>query len=329
MINSDLRIKITKTLEKKTGVNNWSLSGPEIEARECVIYRATSSKFTFDIAIKVYRKIIKNNSILQHDILKKLNDTLNINNNENFVPKVFGSFPEHGTFLMEWVNSPPLERRLWRYFYSKKRVQNDINRTYKWLKSFHDITSVENKKVDIDFYTATLNECIRNHKMSVKLLENKVFQFGKLCFENYKNNYFNFKTAHALLHGDFTPSNILIDDTKVTGIDIFGNQNLPVANDISLQLSYIAIEYPNMLTRYDFTYPPEEWPLLKVVLEAYEYPKNQEQLKFLLFVFLYQLLRRWVIIFNRNHMNNSILDRWRLRNTEMIVNHLSSILCIV
>ena len=90
---------------------------------------------------------------------------------------------------------------------------------------------------------------------------------------------------HANSHGDFTPSNILIDNIKITGIDFFAQSYLPIENDMALQLSYIVIEYPNMLTRSDFRLSPSEWPILKVVLDAYRYPKDSQQLKFFLFVF--------------------------------------------
>ena len=327
MISNALKHQITEKLVKETGDDNWKITKTKIEARECIVFKATSSTYVHNIAIKVYRDYVKSNSILQHDVLESFGHTLNKQNTENFVPKVFGSFPEHGLFLMEWIKSPALERRLWRYFYSKEHVQDDISRTFKWLKSFHNHASLKNKKVNIEIYSRSLKKYTKNHEINKFLFKNEVFKLGIECFDNQLIHYNNFKTNHAYLHGDFTPSNVLIDDTKVTGIDIFGNQHLPIENDLALQFSYIVIEYPNMLTQSDFKLPPEKWPLLIVILDAYGYPKNPKQLGFFLIVFLYQLLRRWTIIINRSQTNRTtMLDRWRLRNTEMIVKHLSQTL---
>lgn len=323
MIPHDIQLQIIQKLHEETNVNDWTISGPEVEARECIIYKASNNQYPNDIAIKIYRKQIKKISTLQYDVLERFAKTLNKQNNEFSVPNVFGVLPKQGIFMMEWIEAPALERRLWRYFYSKKHVQSDIRRCFSWLKEFHTLANLEKKIVDIDSYKNIFKQCFKNHEGEELLSNNIVFSNGKVCFDNLVDKYSDLETFHADLHGDFTPSNILIDDHKVTAIDMFGNQHLPVDNDIALLFSYIAIEYPNMLTRYDFKLPPSEWPLLKLILDAYEYPNNTKQLNFFLFVFLFQLLRRWTIINHRNkNKRTTLLDKWRLKNTEMIVKNL-------
>lgn len=323
MLSQDLQLQISLQLNEKTNIKNWLITGPEIEARECIIYKASNDDFPHPIAIKVYRKHTKKTSLLQHDVLVRFSNTLNSANNGYFVPEVFGSLPEHGIFMMEWINAPPLERRLWRYWYSKKRVQNDIHRSFLWLKEFHTFANPNKKTVNIKRYKEILERCFKDHDDQELFSDNRIFKKGRVCFNNLITKYHNLNILHADLHGDLTPSNILINDERVTSIDMFGNNNLPVANDIALLFSYIAIEYPNMLTHSDFKLPPEEWPLLKLILDAYEYPKDSQQLHFFLFVFLYQLLRRWSIInFRNKSKRTTLLDRWRLRNTEMIVKNL-------
>ncbi len=323
MIPDDLCAQITQTLFEKTGVNDWKIAGDKIESRECVIYKVSSPQYPHDIAIKAYHDTQKNDAKTQYNVLERFSNSLNKKNNEYFVPTVFGNFPNEGLVLMEWVESPSLEKRLWRYCYSKKHVQSDIRRIYMWLKEFHSHSRLEKKPVNIDSYKQTLKKYIESDREDSLLKQNQTFQLGKQCFDEVSEIHSGFKTLHANLHGDFTPSNILVDDHKITGIDIFGSQHFPVDNDIALQLSYIAIEYPNMLTRFDFKLPPSEWPLLKLILDSYVYPKEPKQLHFFLFVFLYQLLRRWIIISKRNLKRPTpLLDHWRLRNTQMIVKHL-------
>jgi len=326
MIAFDLQNKIIEKIINQTETEklDWRISGPEIEARECLIYKASNTHYPHSIAIKVYRKNLRHDSIAQYDVLEQFNQSLNQINNQFYVPKVFGSFPEEGVFLMEWINSPTLERRLWRYFYSKKQVQNDMSLVFNWLSEFHHSSNISSKTVAIEYYEKRLEETIKTHNGLELFKDNKVFLGGKISFSKHIKNYNNFSTLHANHHGDFTPSNILIDDEKVTAIDISGKQLTPIENDIALQFAYIAIEYPNMLTRFDFKLEPPEWPLLKLIFNAYGYSKEIKQLRFFLLIFMYQLLRRWIIIKNRTHESGmSLLDRWRLKNSEMIVKHLT------
>jgi len=327
MISTELQHLITEKLSQTTNINDWVINGPEIEARECIIYKASSLNYPHAIAIKTYRQKQQKYSLIQHDVLERFSNSLNLENNGYYVPKVFGSFPDKGIFLMEWIESPKLEKRLWRYFYSKKHVQSDMRRSFKWLKEFHLHANLENQLIKHEKYKDTLNKFFKEHEGKQLLSNNEVFAEGRKCFEKTSKNTINLIVLHANLHGDFTPSNILIDDEKVTSIDMFGNQHLPVANDIALLLTYIAIEYPNMLTRYDFKLPPTKWPLLELIIESYGYPKDSKQLNFFLFVFLYQLLRRWMVINHRNKNKRvKLLEKWRLRNIEMIVKNLTKTL---
>lgn len=330
MIPDELRPLITQQLFKHTGFNNWVISGPEIEARECIIYKAYNPAYPHDIAIKTYRQARNTDYISQYDTLERFAISFNSNDNEFHAPKLFGDIPEYHTFLMEWIESPTLQWRLWRHCYNKKKIQKDIRRTFQWLREFHSFTNPEQNLIKIDHYKNTLHQYLKNHDGKSSLIKNKVFQEGMECFKQLSEYYENFSTDHAKLHGDFTPSNILIDDEKITGIDFLGQHQSPVVNDICLQLTYIAIEYPNMLNRFDFKHPPSHWPLLNIVLEAYDFTEDRKQRNFLLFVFLYQLLRRWSVIkFRNKNKRTSMLDLWRLRNTEMIVDRLCRTLKVI
>jgi len=324
MISKDIQHQISLELKKQTNISNWFITGPKIKARECVIYKATNNPVTHTIAIKIYNNKINNKLWLtQYDALVRASKTLNTSLHEYFVPNVFGSLSEEGIFMMEWINAPSLSKRLWGHFYSISHMHNDLRRSYSWLKEFHKLSTPKEQKINIVRYKKILqkHQDIYDEK---SLLNNPIFKNGKKSFDRLILEFRGVNTPHAEMHGDFTPSNILINDNRVTSIDMFHNRVLPIANDIALLLSYISVEYPNILTRSDFKHPPLEWPILKLIFDAYGYPKDPKQIRFFLLVFLYELLRRWLII---NHRNNErytpLLDRWRLRNTEMIVKNLS------
>lgn len=204
MISKNQKLQITHKLSKKTGVNDWTISGPEVEARECIIYKATSQLYSHHIAIKIYRKIQKGNSLVQYDALKSISLYLNQKDNEFFVPEVFGSFPDQGIFMMQWVESPTLERRLWRYFYSKKHVQSDISRTFKWLKAFHHYAKPKSKKTDIDYYKNAIDKGISDHQSKALHTANKTFLKGKNVYLDSLNN------TDVFLHCTLIPMVILL-----------------------------------------------------------------------------------------------------------------------
>ncbi|CAA6806639.1 MAG: Unknown protein [uncultured Thiotrichaceae bacterium] len=322
MLSADLQQQIIQQLGEQTDAKDWVINGPVIEARECILYKASSATYPPAIAIKVYRdrKKRKNNTMPQYAALERFAPLLNGDDSEYRVPVAYGSFPEQRTFLMEWVDAPSLEHRLWRYCYHQGRQQHGMRRTFGWLRAFHEQADHEVKPANINRYKNRLQQCIERHEGEFLLVKNAVFHTGLACITNLAGQFEALNVAHARLHGDFTPSNMLIGNDAVTAIDIAGAQLLPVAEDICLQLSYIAIGYPNMLTRGDMKKPPSQWPLLAVILEAYGYPQDEQQRCFLLYVFLYQLLRRWAVIESRNKERRTpLVDRWRLRNSAMIV----------
>lgn len=330
MLANDLQQQVIQQLSVRTAVADWVISGPVIAARECVLYKAASVNHPHNIAIKVYRdqQPRKRNTLPQYEALERfaplLNTTQNGTQSEYRVPVGYGSFPQQRTFLMEWVEALSLQHRLWRNCYHKTRQQSDMRRTFAWLRQFHQHADRALKPVNINRYPNRLQQLIQGYDhdslLTELLTDNAIFQSGLACITALSAQFSGLSVAHAKLHGDFTPSNVLIDAQAVTAIDITGKQLLPVTEDISLQLAYIAIGYPNMLTRMDMRQPPADWPLLEMVLEAYGYPQDEQQRRFLLYVFLFQLLRRWLVIAQRNKQRRTpLLDRWRLRNSQMIV----------
>lgn len=322
MISAALQQQIMQHLSQRTGCDDWEMSGAAIEARECVVQKVSSPAYPQAIAVKIYRDrtVRKKRAMPQYAALQRFATLLNTGDSDCRVPHAYGSFPEQRVFLMEWIDAPALERRLWRYCYSKTIQQQDMRRTFAWLRHFHQYADPENKPVNSQRYPNRLQQFLVEHEGAALMVGNSVFSGGIKCVQELAEQFSGLPSVHARAHGDFTPSNILLGDDVVTAIDITGVQLLPVAEDLTLQLSYIAIGYPNMLTRMDFKHPPDKWPLLEVVLDAYGYPDDEEQRRFLLFVFLYQLLRRWLVIAHRNkHRRTPVLDRWRLRNSQMIV----------
>ena len=329
-MNSTLKTTVLQHLKAQTKSSDWTLSSKVIESRECLIYKASSQTHTHDIAIKVYRKksVGPANPIGQHKALENIAPLLNQTGSKYRVPQCYGYLPEQHAFMMEWINAPTLQYRLLRFCYNKQKQQSDLTRTFKWLKKYHDRNGkLQSKAIDTSWYFNQLQKHIQNFDLIGLLQENPTFKVGLSTLQSALVKFDGIKVPYAKPHGDCTPSNILIDDDITTGIDLHESNLEPVCNEISLQLSYISTGYINMLTSNDMKQAPENWELINLILDAYGYSKDKQQREFLLTVFLYQMLRRWLVVFERNiNRRTPLLDRWIMRHSKIVVEGLSKTL---
>ncbi|KAG1660444.1 Guanylate kinase [Nymphon striatum] len=156
-----------------------------------------------------------------------------------------------------------------------------------------------------------------------------IFQEGLSTLNEFGNQFHAHKTFHADIHGDLNLGNIILGDSYVTGIDIGATISAPIENDIAQMLNYISINYFNMLTRIDMRKPFKEWEILNVVLDSYGYSTDEKSRNFFIYVFLYQVLRRWLSVQdihkpNRDHAAKfKMLGRWRLHNSSALVQGLT------
>jgi len=326
-MNDTLKHEILLHLEKTTASSDWTISGKTIDSRECQIFRASSLNHHHDIAIKVYRK---NSPIsdTHHNALEENERIFNQLSNEYRIPQSYGYLKQHQVYMMEWINAPTLQYRLLRFCYHNTKQQNDIARTFKWLKQYHlRYGELPEKPVDIEWYCIHLQSYLEKMDPNKKLQKNKVFSLGLETLKSKAQIFEKLVVPLAKTHGDFTPSNVLIDDKTTTCIDLHDCNSQPITDEISLQLSYLSTGYINMLSRRHMQSPPQEWELLNTALDAYGYSNSQIQREFLLYVFLYQLLRRWLVIFERNESRRTpILDIWSLWHKEIVVEGVSKVL---
>ncbi len=327
MLSDKLKEQILQYLRDKTGLQDWILKKPHIKARTCMVYRFSCSTYSTDIALKIYSNNTAGQQLQnQYQALKDFSVKLNKLSSQYRVAEPYGSLNEDNCFLMEWAPGESLDYRLWRYVYSEKHQFLDIRQTYCWLKKYHQVAKSCLQKTDVSYFSDQLEQYIQSHKGQTLLEEDVVFSEGIKVLKAQLSIFLNFRTMHANLHGDFTPTNILIGSEVITAIDMGRGASFPIEIDMALMLNYIVIDYPNMLTKRHMKKAPETWSILNTVLDAYEYPSSKAQRQFFLIIFLYQMLRRWLIINDRNKNNPRIIDRWRLRNSARIVEGISEVL---
>lgn len=327
MLTDKIQKQAITHLESTTECNDWVFSGRSVAARQCKVYQLTSKKFSKDIALKVYHNEQTSRQLKgQYSSLERLSTSMNTTNNKYRTPDTYGSFAEQKFFLMEWISAPSLDNTLWKYFYHRNRQQTAIKETYRWLKQYHQISSPIKEDLDQNFYLEQLKRHIDLYSGEKLSSSNQAFIKGLERITKMSSNFTDLKIDHSNAHGDFTPTNILIGSKNITGIDIGGNRKTPVENDMALMLNYITIDFFNMLTPRQMKKSVNSWSILNIALDAYGYSKDKNQRHFFLHVFLYQTLRRWLIINDRNIKKVRTIDKWRLRNSENIVKGLNKAL---
>jgi len=327
MLSDELKNKVLQSLRDKTGLQSWTVNKSPIVARNCVVYRLSCDQHLTDIALKIYSNDQASRQLQsQYEVIKGFSETLNKKKFQYRVPEPYGSFVEDNCFLMEWALGESLDIRVWKYFYYEKKQFSDITKAYRWLKQYHQVANPILQKIDLNYFPDQLIEHIQKHNGQSLLENNVIFSEGLKLINEHGLSFSNLEVMHASLHGDFTPTNILIDKDAVTGIDIGKGSSQPIEIDMALMLNYIVIDNLNMLSKAHLKKAPETWSILNTVLDAYGYPRDKSQRQFFLFVFLFEMLRRWLILNNRNNKNPRLIDRWRLRNTVRIVAGISAVL---
>jgi len=328
MLTETLKIKIIKYLADYTNAEDWGFVGEKIESTDCNVYRLSSLYYPKDIALKIYHLDKTKKKFKHYSVVERYSKLLNKPESRYRVPKAIGFFPEDNCFLMEWVSGLSLKDKLWKNCFSKNNIQAYIKETCHWLKHYHQQAGLEMKLVDTSRYLSNIKE----HGFNSDVNHNVIFKSGVETLTKFEKMIIGFEALHSDVHGDLNLSNIIIGDDHVTGIDIGGIKNLPVEDDLAQLLNYLCVNYFNMLTRFDIRKPQETWEIFNVVLDAYDYPKDNKSRDFFLFVFMYQMLYRWISISNIHNPGREktlvffFLGKWRLYNSALIVKELTKLI---
>ncbi len=332
MLTESVKQKIIEYLASQTNVQEWNFVGNKIESTDCYVYRLSSPFYLKDIAVKIYHsdKTLKINK--HYSAIKRFSVFLNKPKSKYRVPEPYGLISDNHMFLMEWIEGETLKNKLWRNCFSKVNLQRFIKDAFIWLKCFHKHANPIIKKVDINSYTKNIELHSQLSSISNGCLDDPIFITGVEILNRFSQQFFDYETMHVDIHGDLNLSNIIINENHITGIDISAYKSEPIEHDITQMLNYICVNYFNMLTRFDIHKPQDTWEIFNVALDAYEYPKEKKSRDFLLFVFLYQMLYRWISIRKTHSLGKEktltffFLGKWRLYNSSVIVKSLTKMI---
>lgn len=308
---------ITKKLNEIAGSATWQVNGPVIKSRECHIYRGISSSANLDLAIKHYNPQTKLASAHQQfNALKLYQASMAEYGTKDKIPRVYCYDKENRLLVMEWVTGKTLHHHLWNPVTSDRQHSNSINKTGRWLRTFHEAGSIDTRPVDLNIYTKDIDKLIAQYPANAK--GHSHHPLFTLAYNNLKSSASNLSSAkapHAVSHGDFTPFNILLNGDQRIGIDLWAARLKPVQVDLARMIVYLTIAYP-LVNRIPI-YKPCNNIQGKIIPLVGGYGTdiiNPTNLHFKIFL-LSEYLRRWLVISNRtSSVISSVTKKYQIFN---------------
>ncbi len=335
MLPVTVQNKVRQVLNQSTGLNDWQFSDFILHTRESTFYRVQHPKYGHPIGIKQYHK--KGSVGSRYQSMQYYHDRMNGKSEKYRVPIVYGYLEDDNLTMMEWVSAPTLRRQLWKNFYKKNTQQAYLKHSLQWLKRFHQQTALGYKPADAKRHVNMLESLLPAYQGYGRQLQNNNINFRAAmdCMRLKAEELQGFNVPQAHTHNDFSLANVLADKDEVVGIDFWAKQELSVAEDITQLLTTVAMTYPNMITVGDMKSAQsyDQWPLVKLFLDTYQYPAEPQQRQFFLYVFLHKLVHHWiwkgattnglVPDYGKKHkksMKRNLQNRWTLFKLEQMTN---------
>ena len=264
-----------------------------IKRRDCLIYKATHADFKSPLCVKIYSAARKDGGTPKA-LFKALKKYYTADSPLN-VPKPFAHHEEYGAVIMEWTNVPARRNIIWKLLVQRRKT---IRRAGAWLKWFHQKSETK---------TSSYNDTAIAKIASIIEYENFTPPKGFMaCYEALKSQVQTHQGAEILsgvIHGDFTPYNILHDTQgRMIGIDFTAQENAPLYSDLARFFMYLNSYRPiYMSAKADYN----------ALLEGYGMARNNDVHRTVLFG---EIMRRWSVL-----RREQISKPWHLwREIELI-----------
>ena len=308
-IQEDLLEKLQPTLAAVDATSEWRIGDPTVQARKCDIYKVANANRA--LALKVYKPNMVSSEApsIQYHAMVRCNQA---HQRQSLLraPTALAFLPERCAILMDWQTAHNLRSVLWNKFGSPRQRLDLITAAAKWLRVFHEMSGIERQQIDGGPLTAKLHTQMSRRPEAMALLEQDP------AFQTALNRFFGVaaitcdNAPHALLHGDFTPTNLLVDKAGVIGMDMWGARHGPVHEDIARMLAYLGVVSP-------FSLLPRPLTSSSALIQAFARGYGEDLLDLrsvhLPMVLLYQQLRRWLVYTGKtNNQPFSPLAKWQL-----------------
>lgn len=214
--------------------NDWELKRPALVRREATLYFLSSASYGKSIVVKVFNNLQdkQRNSAQLYAALDHYHRGSDFQNGYT-VPKPYGLIPGYAAVIMEWVEKPTFHKMLYRDMLFPQARHEKIKRVAGWLRWFHSQSDMAAACVGDDqpirrivrkVSASGFSEGGKWHDESLR----QSLELAVKCSSLVKH----LSIDHALCHHDFKPTNVLVDDDHIVGIDFLAHRRDPVTLDI-------------------------------------------------------------------------------------------------
>ncbi|MBO6506069.1 MAG: aminoglycoside phosphotransferase family protein [Kordiimonadaceae bacterium] len=286
----------------------WRITSQLKNSRKCDIYLAANPSTSQKLALKIFRPGGTSEQApgLQFRALERLQKATP----RVLAPKVFGFSSENNAILMEWIEAETIQATLWRSILVPSKRKQAVQKAGAWLRQFHEVSHIALQPLDGNKLAQKLVTQLQKHGQTTDFdaIQQSIGKFEAAA------KTLDMNVPHALLHGDFTVRNVLMQSGSTVGIDIWGARMGPVFEDAARFVTYAAINTPFALSHSPW-HP--DGPLSQSFATGYGKDLLDVRCKSWTLLMWYQFMRRWIVYSARQSKGNSVnLTRWQVKRAE-------------
>lgn len=225
-------------LEREYSGSRWVVHAAVSEARKARVIRLSDSAYSLQAALRLYARPTaarRQAEGLQYAAL------MNAGHGHG-VPRLYAWFEDESALLVEWLQAPHLEAVLVRAALAPVRHRDSVCRVGEWLRHFHALDRIEDAALDAHRYRVLLERRLAAAPAGAAVLAtDPVWRQATAWLDAELHLLDGQPVPFARTHGDFTFTNVLVEPSRITGIDIWAEQRLPAAEDLARMFVYLAM----------------------------------------------------------------------------------------
>ena len=313
---TELLEKMADALADISADGVWQLGPKFSNSRKCDLYPVTNANSSRCLILKIYRQGSTSEQApgLQFRALERLEKSAP----HIAAPRAVAFDVDKRAILMDRIDGTPTNKVFWLQAFKPTTRNNTVSDIGKWLRAFHEVSHIADQPLDGAKLARKIVTQLQKHQQCEK---DSALMRGIESFDGIATKLEG-STPHALLHGDFTTSNVLIGDSGPVGIDMWGSRMGPVFEDAARFISYAGINTP-------FALSPTPWHPDSALSQslASGYGKGLLDLcsRSWTLILWYQYLRRWIVYSGHAKSSNALnVKHWQSKRAEQAALSLQS-----
>lgn len=289
---------IAPKLSKRLGATGpWRITGPEIKTEKSEIFIACNDVVPIKACVKIYHegRYRPRKLRLEYQLLGKIHKCLAAFEDYD-VARPLLVLPDQNLIMTEWVDGPPLSEILWPASTSPEMRLSCIDKAARWLRHFHDAKGADLRSLDAAWYIDALGRQLGRSKFAyIWLSRDRVYQKALDKLEKSAFELSKYSVEYVRLHGDFSAQNLLYDTNRIVGIDLGRGRDAPAIEDMNKFLVGLNMRRPQRKPNHKDQLKVNETEA-DIFFGAYDRAGINRLAAPVLYLELYEILRRWIVI---------------------------------